>query len=131
MRMKDHLKFGETTVIRDFRNYSFWIIEGTTKNSKKRLVKTKKTMISASNLNSREYDNSGTLSWKSRISLLTNTIRWIRWTMFKMILTPVFTSIFVTILEINHTHLAIGIFSNEKSIYSVARIEIKSNFLPI
>ena len=69
--------------------------------------------------------------WKSRISLLVNTIRWIRWTMFRMILTPIFTLIFVTILEINHTHLAIGIFSNEKSIYSVARIEIKSNFLPI
>ena len=81
------------------------------KTAKTRLVKTKKTMIFASILNSKEYNSLSHVPWKSRISLLVNTIRW---TMFKMILTPIFTSIFVTILEINHTHLAIGIFSNEK-----------------
>ena len=91
MKEHFHLKFGETTVVRDFISNYFELLKEPRKTVKKRLVKTKKTMISASNLNSREYDNSGTLSWKSRISLLTNTIRWIRWTMFKMILTPVFT----------------------------------------
>ena len=41
MRMKDHfhLKFGETTVTGEFRSDSFWIIEGTTKNSKKEACK--------------------------------------------------------------------------------------------
>ena len=45
--MKDHLKFGETTVIRDFISNYFELLKEPRKTVKKRLVKTKKTMISA------------------------------------------------------------------------------------